>query len=180
MKAITLQQPWATLVAIGAKRIETRSWRTGYRGPLAISASAKQCKEGLKLMSDPQCYSAMQLCGASRYFGGMTGHPYGAVIAVCNLVDCLPMEAHVCLPGIFDEYPELDTMRERAFGNFNIIDGHSGRRRWAFVLEDVQPLVEPIPVKGGLSLWDFARDFTVSTTTDSSVLNHSEIRSEKQ
>ena len=38
MKAITLTQPWATLVAIGAKRIETRSWRTFYRGPLAIHA----------------------------------------------------------------------------------------------------------------------------------------------
>lgn len=162
MKAITLQQPWATLVAIGAKRLETRSWRTNYRGPLAIAASAKQGKEGKVLMADPQCYGAMQLYGASQYWGGMIGHPYGAVIAVCNLVDCLPMESHICLPGIFDEYPELNTIRERAFGDFDVIDRHNGRRRWAFVLEDVQPLVEPIPVKGGLSLWNFARDFTIS------------------
>lgn len=40
MKAITLMQPWATLVAIGAKRLETRSWSTNYRGPLAIHAGA--------------------------------------------------------------------------------------------------------------------------------------------
>lgn len=39
MKAITLTQPWATLVAIGAKKIETRSWATGYRGRLAIHAA---------------------------------------------------------------------------------------------------------------------------------------------
>ncbi len=39
MKALTLTQPWATLVAIGAKCIETRSWRTSYRGPLAIHAA---------------------------------------------------------------------------------------------------------------------------------------------
>ncbi len=39
MKAITLHQPWATLVAVGAKRIETRSWATSYRGPLAIHAA---------------------------------------------------------------------------------------------------------------------------------------------
>lgn len=38
MKAVTLTQPWATLVAIGAKQIETRSWPTNYRGPLAIHA----------------------------------------------------------------------------------------------------------------------------------------------
>ena len=38
MKVLTLTQPWATLVAIGAKHIETRSWATSYRGPLAIHA----------------------------------------------------------------------------------------------------------------------------------------------
>ena len=38
MKALTLHQPWATLVAVGEKRIETRSWSTDYRGPLAIHA----------------------------------------------------------------------------------------------------------------------------------------------
>lgn len=39
MNALTLMQPWATLVAIGAKRIETRSWATRYRGPSAIHAA---------------------------------------------------------------------------------------------------------------------------------------------
>ena len=39
MKALTLTQPWASLVAIGAKRIETRSWSTPYRGLLAIHAA---------------------------------------------------------------------------------------------------------------------------------------------
>src|SRR3954451_22243677 len=37
--ALTLTQPWATLVAIGAKQIETRSWGTSYRGWLAIHAA---------------------------------------------------------------------------------------------------------------------------------------------
>ena len=32
MKALCLHQPWAYLVAIGAKRYETRSWKTRYRG----------------------------------------------------------------------------------------------------------------------------------------------------
>lgn len=38
MKALTLHQPWASLVALGVKTIETRSWGTSYRGPLAIHA----------------------------------------------------------------------------------------------------------------------------------------------
>lgn len=41
MKAISLWQPWATLVAIDAKRFETRSWKTNYRGLLAIHAAKK-------------------------------------------------------------------------------------------------------------------------------------------
>ena len=39
MKALSLTQPWATLVVIGAKRIETRFWHTSYVGPLLIHAA---------------------------------------------------------------------------------------------------------------------------------------------
>ena len=39
MKALSITQPWATLIAIGAKTIETRSWSTLYRGDLAIHAA---------------------------------------------------------------------------------------------------------------------------------------------
>ena len=42
MKAISLYEPWATLIALGKKRFETRSWNTMYRGPLLICASLKQ------------------------------------------------------------------------------------------------------------------------------------------
>lgn len=98
--------------------------------------------------------------------------PLGVVVATCNLVDCLPMKAHICLPGIFDEYPDLNTSTERAFGDFNVIDLHNGRRRWAFVLEDVKPLDKPMSVKGGLNLWDLTSDFAVS--------EHTEIRSQKE
>lgn len=42
MKALTLHQPWASLVALGVKRIETRSWSTSYRGALAIHAGLKR------------------------------------------------------------------------------------------------------------------------------------------
>jgi hypothetical protein len=41
MKAISLWQTWATPVAIGAKRFETRDWSTKHRGPIAIYAAKK-------------------------------------------------------------------------------------------------------------------------------------------
>lgn len=50
MKALTVTEPWATLIAIGAKRIETRSWPTEYRGPVAIHSRARgPIPEGLHL-----------------------------------------------------------------------------------------------------------------------------------
>lgn len=36
LHTLTFRDPWGTLVALGAKRIETRSWSTPHRGPLAI------------------------------------------------------------------------------------------------------------------------------------------------
>lgn len=50
MRAISLLQPWATLVALGAKRRETRSWPTRYRGPIAIHAS-----KGMPRASEEAC-----------------------------------------------------------------------------------------------------------------------------
>lgn len=41
MKAITLHQPWASLVVVGAKTVETRSWATSYRGPLVVHAGKR-------------------------------------------------------------------------------------------------------------------------------------------
>jgi hypothetical protein len=38
MKALTIRQPWATLIVMGIKNIENRSWKTNYRGELLIHA----------------------------------------------------------------------------------------------------------------------------------------------
>lgn len=42
VRALTLWQPWASLVAVGAKTIETRGWSTDYRGPLLIHAAKRK------------------------------------------------------------------------------------------------------------------------------------------
>ncbi|WP_309145170.1 ASCH domain-containing protein, partial [Brevibacillus sp. HB2.2] len=42
MKAITIHQSWATLIALGEKRFETRGWSTNHRGPIAIHAAKKR------------------------------------------------------------------------------------------------------------------------------------------
>ena len=41
IKALSIKQPWADLIASGQKTIETRTWSTKYRGQLLIVSSAK-------------------------------------------------------------------------------------------------------------------------------------------
>jgi hypothetical protein len=51
MKALSVIQPWATLLVCGAKRLETRSWKTSYRGSLLIVASRKFPEDCRRLCS---------------------------------------------------------------------------------------------------------------------------------
>jgi hypothetical protein len=47
MKTITILQPYASLIACGTKKIETRSWTTKYQGPITIHAG--QGKQNIDL-----------------------------------------------------------------------------------------------------------------------------------
>jgi hypothetical protein len=146
MKALTLTQPWATLVAIGAKRIETRSWKTSYRGPLAIHAAKGFLQRDVRgFWEDEPFHSALRPGGIWTYPNLMAG----SVLAICELVKCLPTVYQPPRgPAVFELYPELDTARERAFGDYS-------PGRYAWILEDVKQLPEPIPAKGALQLWEF-------------------------
>ena len=147
MKALTLTQPWATLVAIGAKRIETRSWNTAYRGPLAIHAA-----KGFPADARDFLYAKIVLELLAPYFSAEIPLdkqlPRGCMVATCSIEDILPMESTGCLAGIFENYPELDTEQERAFGNYDT-------GRWAWVLTNIKPLKVPLPVTGALGLWNW-------------------------
>lgn len=139
IKLISLWEPWATLMAIGAKRIETRSWNTSYRGWLAIQAS----KGGLSKAELEACISDHSFRLALS--GEKLSH--GNIVAVVRLVDCLPMEDRGCLNGVFRDYPELDTLQEREFGDFS-------PERWAWVTEELFRLPRPIPFKAKQGLMD--------------------------
>jgi hypothetical protein len=132
-------------MAIGAKTIETRSWSTGYRGPLAIHAARAFPRSAFDLCFIEPFRTALYPDGYSAQLDPL---PRGEVVATCNLLDCLPVTARGCLSGVFQDYPELDTPQERAFGDYS-------PGRWAWIIEDVKMLAEPIPAKGALSLWEW-------------------------
>ena len=66
MKTLSLIQPWASLIALGEKRIETRSWGTRYRGPLAIHASLSHVGDDLIVGSVEPFASVLARHGIGR------------------------------------------------------------------------------------------------------------------
>jgi hypothetical protein len=117
MRALTLHQPWASLVALGAKAIETRSWPTSHRGPLAIHAAKSLA--GLRTIEcdyedgwavgaldgdDSRTFHWQRIVGSDvveMYEGGRgpVPLPLGAVVATCALVDVVPIVDDGGMPG---------------------------------------------------------------------------------
>lgn len=138
MKAITLHEPWATLVAIGAKKIETRGWATRYRGPLAIHASRSRQAWHINVAWQEPFFTALRPIHR-KLEDGRIGFcfPFGCVIAICRLIDCVLITPKNVPPD-----------PERSFGDYT-------PGRYAWVLKDIKPLPEPVPVKGRQGLWEW-------------------------
>jgi hypothetical protein len=149
MKAISLWQPYASLIALGEKRWETRSWATAYRGPLAIHAAERWGRDQLALSIREPFYTplaAAGFCGGKRRH--RTGLEFGAVIAVCELVDCLEIGPTRLLRNDAGHRARvLPPEPERSFGDYT-----PGRFAWE--LADVRPLARPVPFRGRQKLFD--------------------------
>ena len=87
MKALSLKQPWAGMIANGEKTIETRTWRTNHRGDLLICSSKK-----FDEYATPDMFS-----DATCFVRGMT-------ICVVNVVACVPMEEKHVIEACCDVY----------------------------------------------------------------------------
>ncbi len=155
MKTLTLTQPWATLVAIGAKRIETRSWATNYRGPLAIHAAKGWKREDRELLcpygaaSNPFVDALYHHYALDNDLIPLLDNQRGKVIATCTLRTCFRFGEKPVYPDL--DRGVVDPIREPelSFGNFA-----PGRCGW--MLTDVVMLPEPIPAKGALGLWEWS------------------------
>jgi hypothetical protein len=158
VKTISLWQPWASAIALGSKRIETRSWSTKYRGPLAIHAAKRSVEYEFS-----DFYVSWHWCGAlGRQMDDEATFsqtlPFGAIIATCTLIDCRPTESFIA--------EELDTPRrprsdlvccathapfydwtERQMGDFS-------PGRWGWVMNDIKRLETPIPYRGKQGIFD--------------------------
>ncbi len=130
MKVISLLEPWASLIKEKVKYIETRSWKTNYRGELYICTSRKKLtaadfinyKEQLDLLKD-------------------TNFKYGYIIAKCKLIDCKIMTEEL--------------IQEVKKNHNEYISGDYKIGRYAWILEGVEEINIPIKAKGQLGLWNY-------------------------
>lgn len=166
MKAITLWQPWASLVALGEKKIETRSWATNYRGPIAIHA-AKNSNYSPEAWAADDHFTSVLLQSKKPWPQIWDFMPLGKVIAVAELVNCWYIVHH---PGTnVDAAKHIEVGAESLttdkhapdFADYivpteqEILFGDWTPGRYAWQLENVHQLVTPIPAKGMQRLWNW-------------------------
>jgi hypothetical protein len=146
MKALTLWQPWASLIALGEKRIETRCWQTSYRGELAIHAAAKLPPRWLGAsMHGNEFRNELAAVLNVRWDyvdAAIRNLPYGAILAIARLVSIEET----------DRVRDVLCERELLFGNYE-----EGRYAWHLAL--VKRFDVPIPAKGNRLLWNWKVTF---------------------
>ena len=166
MRGLTLTQPWATLMAIGAKRIETRSWSTKYRGLLAIHAAKSWPRDCQKQVFEWP-FSEVLI----KYFKGkayepnfwtalaMQLLPRGEIVATANLINCV---ATGCA-----EIPALIHPPAGSANEYEFYFGDYSHGRCAWILSDVRALKSPIPCQGALGLWNVPADIAARVKEES-------------
>ena len=134
MKVLSIKEPYASLIASGIKKIETRSWKTNYRGEIFIHASKKKFdKDSAKNELIREFIHDMDMNN-------------GYIICKAKLVDCIYMD---------QEFIDMvkKNKNEYACGDYQI-----GRYGW--ILEDIQK-IERIPAKGMLNIWNYDGEYKI-------------------
>lgn len=129
MKVVSIIEPWASLIKEKVKYIETRSWKTNYRGKIYIHASLKKVPK-----KDERINNLITLLKDKDF-------KYGHIIAEATLVDCI--------------YMDEDFISKIKNNNQEYICGEYSIGRYAWVLEDIKELSKPIPAKGSLGIWNY-------------------------
>lgn len=137
MKVLSIKEPYATLIMEGKKSIETRSWKTSYRGKLYIHASSTKIPKLLK--EDPKF---IPLVNDSKL-------NYGNIICKCTLTDCIYMTKE------YIEKIKQENYQEYIYGKYE-------EGRYAWVLKDIEPLDSKIKVKGHLGIWNYDKSNQIS------------------
>lgn len=140
---LSLTQPWATLMALGAKHNETRAWGpTGhvsqYRGSWVVLHATKQCDKlalgmaAFRRVLTPAGYSPLNM-------------PAGQVVALGCLADVHRIDRWDLLdstgPATKPAWWPAKDSAEWIFGNYQV-------GRWVWHFDPILPLVVPVTMRG--------------------------------
>ena len=125
MKAITIKQPYASLIAAGIKTYEFRTWKTKYRGELLIHAGKSVDKKAVE-----------------KFKKYNLEYPTGCIIAKVNLDDCV----------LIDNEMKKKLLKENDLIYENVCK--SKDIHYGFKLSNVKK-IKKIYINGKLSLWDY-------------------------
>lgn len=162
MKALTIKQPWGSLIMADLKHYETRSWKTSYRGKLAIHAGKETFRKFLRerFPVASNGYEYHPLYDAYKNFMDIVSPlldldnlQYGAVLGTIDLVDCLKVTDYdgkmaQLVSSIADKDPKYIYGTELMLGDFT-------EGRYAWKLEKIHIFDHPIPTKGKQGLWNW-------------------------
>lgn len=150
LRCLTLTQPWASLVSVGAKRIESRSWSTSFRGEIAIHASKAFPRWARDICYEEPFYGSLGKELAWEYPNGPRGHhlPLGAIVAVATLFSVQWIIRGYDGPLLTTPLgvPVSVDKAEIPFGDYT-------PGRYAWLLTDIRRLPTPVPAKGAQMLW---------------------------
>ena len=139
MKALSIKQPWASLIAHGVKDIENRTWKTHFRGRIFIHASGKPDKEPYEIFTDEQ---ASLFINSDLDFEILKSYKEPSqIIGEVDIIDCV-----VNHPSIWAEETFISIEGE----------GYPQKPIYNWVLANPVLYDNPIlNVKGKLSFWEF-------------------------
>lgn len=129
MKAITIKQPFASLIVEGLKEYEFRTWKTNYRGEILIHAGKNVDAEAMK-----------------RFENFPLEYPTGCIIAKATLTDCVPVD---------DNFRE--ELRGKNAQVYWGTTEHAEWNGYGFKLENIQTIA-PISISGKLGLWEYKEE----------------------
>ena len=133
MKALTISQPYASLISSGEKFVENRTWETKYRGPLAIHAG-----KGTQYMTAAEMVAE--------------GLPTGQIIATGDLQACVELEWS---RKIYEERIGWDLVDLPSWLTLPELLMHEYTEGpWCWIITNVQK-IEPVVIAGKLGLWNW-------------------------
>jgi activating signal cointegrator 1 len=131
IRALTVSQPYASLIADGVKWVENRRWATNYRGPLAIHAG-----KGTQYLTKEE----------------LRAYPTGAVIAVVELATCIPL-----LPGRLRTHGSR-VLDQLGLSVDALLNHEHTEGPFCWILRRVRKLDVPHHCSGKQGLWSWGRN----------------------